>query len=168
MSVHHHTWCLFHVDQCFPVSSFMFCPTHFVFVLSGPSPWVTLEQYRLLVSVQGRLHSCTQCDYVTKDKSNMKKHLGKHTGDRPFSCGDCGASFPLKHHLNYHIRTHTGERPFSCGLCSASFAVKHNLNNHMRTHTGERPFPCDHCSASFSRKQDLARHRWYCVANKKL
>ncbi|XP_075729694.1 uncharacterized protein LOC119163775 isoform X2 [Rhipicephalus microplus] len=44
--------------------------------LSSASP----ERYHSLVSVQGRLHSCRQCTYVTKYTANMKRHIRTHTG----------------------------------------------------------------------------------------
>ncbi|XP_075730570.1 uncharacterized protein LOC142772259 [Rhipicephalus microplus] len=116
------------------------------------------ERYHSLVSVQGELHSCRQCTYVTKYSANMRTHLRTHTGERPFQCHLCPAAFFQKIHLAIHIRTHTGERPYSCDVCSASFSQKIVLVRHMRTHTGERPFCCDHCDASFSHKDGLVRH----------
>nr|XP_037273121.1 zinc finger protein OZF-like [Rhipicephalus microplus] len=116
------------------------------------------EQYHSLVSVQGGLHSCRQCTYVTKYSANIKTHLRKHTGERPFQCHLCPAAFVRDRNLAGHIRTHTGERPYSCDVCSASFSERSNLKRHMHTHTGERPFCCDHCNKSFSHKDTLVRH----------
>ncbi|XP_075729840.1 uncharacterized protein LOC119163286 isoform X1 [Rhipicephalus microplus] len=97
------------------------------------------EQYQLLVTVQGGLHSCRQCTYVTKYKGNMQQHLCRHTGVRPFECHLCSATFSRNSHLTRHIYTHTGKLPFSCHHCRASFAHKGTLVNHVvHTHPGKR------------------------------
>ncbi|KAH8031561.1 hypothetical protein HPB51_019164 [Rhipicephalus microplus] len=76
------------------------------------------EQYHSLVSVEGGLHSCHQCTYVTKYRTHMQRHLSRHTGKRPFPCHLCPASFVQNTDLRHHIRIHTGERPFSCVHCN--------------------------------------------------
>ncbi|KAH8029437.1 hypothetical protein HPB51_000431 [Rhipicephalus microplus] len=121
-------------------------------------PSASRERYHSLVSVQGRLHSCRQCTFVTKYSANMKRHIGTHTGERPFQCYLCPAVFSRKLDLSSHIRTHTGERPYLCDCCSASFSRERYLVNHKRIHTGERPFSCDHCNKSFSQKANLFKH----------
>nr|XP_037289347.1 oocyte zinc finger protein XlCOF6.1-like [Rhipicephalus microplus] len=116
------------------------------------------ERYHSLVSVQGGLHSCRQCTYVTKYSASMRRHLRKHTGERPFQCHLCPAVFNQTGHLARHIRTHTGERPFSCDVCSASFSERSNLMKHMHIHTGKRPYSCDVCNTSFLQKAHLITH----------
>ncbi|XP_075728943.1 zinc finger protein ZFPM1-like isoform X1 [Rhipicephalus microplus] len=61
------------------------------------------EAYHSLVSVLGRLHSCRQCSYATKNKAFMQRHLFKHTGERPFQCHVCPAAFAQKANLERHI-----------------------------------------------------------------
>nr|XP_037290697.1 zinc finger protein 45-like [Rhipicephalus microplus] len=119
---------------------------------------VSRERYHALVSVQGGLHSCRQCTYATKNSANMRTHLRRHTGERPFQCHLCPAAFFRDSHLAGHIRTHTGERPYSCDVCSASFSERSNLLKHIHTHTGERPYSCDVCNTSFLRKSHLINH----------
>ncbi|XP_049276056.1 zinc finger protein 287-like [Rhipicephalus sanguineus] len=105
-----------------------------------------------------RPFQCHLCPAAFPQKAHLTVHIRTHTGERPFSCDQCSASFSRKQHLVEHKRTHTGERPFSCDRCCASFSGKSNLVQHMRTHTGERPFSCDCCSASFSGKSNLVQH----------
>ncbi|XP_075730595.1 uncharacterized protein LOC119183423 [Rhipicephalus microplus] len=120
------------------------------------------EQYQSLVTVQGGLHSCRQCTYVTKYKGNMQQHLCRHTGVHPFECHLCSATFSRNYLLMRHIYTHSGKLPFSCDHCRASFAHKGTLVDHVvHTHPGERSFSCDQCSASFSYKYSLVLHMRY-------
>ncbi|XP_075729643.1 uncharacterized protein LOC142771706 [Rhipicephalus microplus] len=126
------------------------------------------EQDHSLMSVEGGLYSCRQCSYVTKKSGHMRRHLCKHTGERPFQCHLCPAAFVQGSNLNNHIRTHTGERPFSCDQCSASFSQKAHLVDHVRIHTREGPFSCDLCNASFSHKRYLVGHMSCRHKNRKL
>ncbi|XP_037502721.2 zinc finger protein 260-like, partial [Rhipicephalus sanguineus] len=127
-------------------------------VSSGSLSFASLEQSSSLASVQGQLHCCQQCTYVTLDKLTMNRHLRKHMGEPPLQCQLCPAAFTDKSKLLAHVRTHTGERPFSCVHCNASFAQKNSLVRHIRMHTGERPFSCAHCNASFAQRKSLVRH----------
>ena len=36
---------------------------------------------------------CKDCEYSTYDERNLKQHLHKHTGKRPFKCADCEQCF---------------------------------------------------------------------------
>ncbi|KAH6921487.1 hypothetical protein HPB50_001461 [Hyalomma asiaticum] len=98
-------------------------------------PSGSLELYHSLVFVQGNQHTCRMCPYSTGHRGDMKKHLRKHTGERPFSCDHCSASFSLKCNLQHHIRTHTGERPFKCHLCPAKFSSHGTCNRHIAAHS---------------------------------
>ncbi|XP_037276624.2 uncharacterized protein LOC119169695 isoform X1 [Rhipicephalus microplus] len=160
---------------------------------SGLLSSAALQKPSSLADVRSQLHACSQCTYVTLDKSTMIRHLQKHmgepafqchlcpaaftynsklvlhvrthTGERPFSCVHCKASFKQERHLVKHIRTHTGERPFSCVDCKASFKLKKHLVSHISTHTRERPFSCIDCNASFKRKYDLKAHMNFHTGN---
>lgn len=48
-------------------------------------------------------HHCPYCSYSTNFKSFLKRHMCKHTGERPFACPYCTKRFSRKHTLQCHI-----------------------------------------------------------------
>ncbi|XP_042892413.1 zinc finger protein 316-like isoform X6 [Penaeus japonicus] len=103
-------------------------------------------------------HHCPHCDFVTTYYNKMKRHIQKHTGEKPFSCAHCTYSTTRKALLDEHINTHTGERPFACPYCTYSASHKSILRAHIRRHTGEKPYACTFCPYRAAQKSTLNSH----------
>nr|XP_045582632.1 zinc finger and BTB domain-containing protein 7A-like isoform X20 [Procambarus clarkii] len=103
-------------------------------------------------------HQCPHCDYSTPDSYKLKRHILKHTGEKPFSCSYCSYSTTRKEFLKEHINTHTGEKPFSCAYCPYSSSHKNILRRHVRRHTKEKTYSCTFCSFKTIDETDLSNH----------
>ncbi|XP_058022334.1 zinc finger protein 436-like isoform X2 [Ahaetulla prasina] len=99
-----------------------------------------------------------ECGEGVSESSDLTKHEGIHSGQKPYVCVDCGKSFWQRAQFRIHERIHTGERPFKCAECGKGFTVRGHLINHERIHTGEKPFRCMDCGKSFSHNSALSRH----------
>lgn len=80
-----------------------------------------------------------------------------------FVCSYCGRGFNQFYNLKEHMNRHTGHRPYVCPICFKSFGRKTNLVSHTRVHTGEKPFKCSGfppCEKAYMFEIDLKRHKF--------
>jgi len=110
------------------------------------------------VKITKKCYKCQLCSYSSALNCNFKRHMLKHTGEKPFKCNLCSYSSAHKHLLQFHFAKHTGVKPFCCQECSYATTMKSNLKIHLRTHRRERPFKCSKCSYSATTGGILKRH----------
>ena len=105
---------------------------------------------------------CELCEYKTKSKVHMRRHVRRHTGERPFHCKECEDSFSCSSGLTQHTkRKHTSEMDFVCNVCGKSFKAASDLRQHELRHIENKPKPysCDVCNHKFSCKANFERHK---------
>ncbi|XP_059199817.1 zinc finger protein 64 [Centropristis striata] len=101
---------------------------------------------------------CSLCHRKFSTKLTLRRHLGTHGGEKPFSCQHCDYSSRLKASLRQHLRTHTGEKPYRCAECPYASIDRSSLLRHSRTHSQDRPYRCPHCDYSSIQKKSLDLH----------
>ncbi|KAF2354968.1 Zinc finger C2H2-type [Trinorchestia longiramus] len=105
------------------------------------------------------VHRCKECERVFKNSTQLKNHMWRHTGEKPFTCDECGSKFTQQGNLRAHRRIHTGERPYECPICKHCFTQLSTLKTHQKIHSDERPHKCTLCEAAFRQVANLKTHQ---------
>ncbi|KAK4885663.1 hypothetical protein RN001_001934 [Aquatica leii] len=105
-------------------------------------------------------YTCTYCNYKTKFRPNLSRHLKLHfTKENQFICDHCGKYFSneavLRDHINY---IHKEVKQFKCAKCDKCFKRKSELTRHLSAHSDLRPYCCEICSNTYKRISHLRRH----------
>ena len=109
------------------------------------------------------LQKCSECDYSTRNASEMKKHFErKHTENLQETCEFCGSVFKnLKKHLQ---RTGCGQENFTkkktpCPHCPKTFALGTEMTAHIKKiHDRVKDKLCPHCSYATYSGYNLKLH----------
>ena len=112
--------------------------------------------------------SCDKCKYKTTNKSYLKTHKQKHTGERPFGCSECPKQFTRKTLAKYHlVKRHMATQEqgsFSCPVCNISCVSEKALARHISMYDiaeGESSFQCNECNHHLKCVDSLTRHMKY-------
>ncbi|XP_014668410.1 PREDICTED: zinc finger protein 561-like isoform X3 [Priapulus caudatus] len=74
---------------------------------------------------------CPVCMLEYRLKGSLYKHIQQmHKEFKPLKCHVCSYAFLMRSDLNKHLRKHTGERRFQCVICQKRFLRKYHLRRH--------------------------------------
>ena len=82
-----------------------------------------------------RLNKCSQCNYVSSYKSNLRAHVKTHGGGKSNKCSLCDYASSQADHLRTHLKTHGGEKSNKCNLCDFTCTDPSSLRAHMKRRT---------------------------------
>ncbi|KAG0723905.1 Zinc finger autosomal protein [Chionoecetes opilio] len=74
---------------------------------SGKHCNCTCKTHKIVMATKkdnaGKIHKCSHCDFTSKRSDNVKRHMLRHTGERPHKCPHCDFSAKRPHSLKKHI-----------------------------------------------------------------
>ena len=84
---------------------------------------------------------CTECEYSTRDKSNLKKHVRNVHLTMKYNCDFCAKKFNNVDLFQNHIKVHETKMNkeeeivwFECSICDFKSKRKNNLKRHKERH----------------------------------
>ena len=102
---------------------------------------------------------CPICGEGFPTKTQLKRHITKHTGEKNFNCKFCKKAFRLSGHRTKHELIHGDIREFACNMCPKRFRTADNLKVHIKRHLNQRDYICKVCNIAFVETSDLKRHK---------
>ena len=85
--------------------------------------------------------SYDQCNQSCIQANDIKKHMLRHSGEKPFACNQWSFSCRRPNRLKYYMISHTGEKPFACKKCEYSCRQSRVSKTHMKKHIYEASTP---------------------------
>ncbi len=101
-------------------------------------------------------YPCTVCGLKYRSQSELKYHMGKHTGELPYKCRKCNKRYKTEEERDTHDKT--SHRQYMCEVCGYNARIPRDMRDHLRIHTQEKPFQCTQCDKTFGRKINLSAH----------
>ncbi|XP_038220327.1 zinc finger protein 260-like [Zerene cesonia] len=117
-----------------------------------------LEHHALVHAGCTREYSCKECDFTTKKRTVMQRHVKMHASNEKHTCHKCGRSFKSREILRVHTSRHDDKNRYHCDHCNRTFIYKSVLHKHIRSVHIDKDFYCVECDAMFTSMEALKQH----------
>uniref|UniRef100_A0A1Q3F944 Putative ovo n=1 Tax=Culex tarsalis TaxID=7177 RepID=A0A1Q3F944_CULTA len=98
---------------------------------------------------------CFKCNITFDTVEQKNEHARQH-----FKCKFCVASFLQMNDLRRHMRKHTNERPYPCPHCTQAFQRVEHVNSHVKQiHSRPGLHCCTMCVQYFATEEELMEHK---------
>ena len=106
----------------------------------------------------GEIFRCDQCDYTSKQNSNLKIHVATVHEKVRFYCDQCESSYAQKQGLEHHIRAFHEKIKVKCSECDFESTQKSHLQKHYRKKHLNFRYTCEVCSQEFCDRYNFQVH----------
>lgn len=103
----------------------------------------------------------TESSLNNESESDVQDGKQQNSTSKNNACEICGRVFAQRSNLRRHMLVHSGEKPFTCEICNRTFTTGSNLKAHSVTHTEKdtrNRHACSSCHKSFLYKCSLIKH----------
>ena len=76
--------------------------------------------------------TCHICERKFSSSANLKIHIRRHEGVKPYVCCECLKSFCTAFEMKSHVIMHSDIKHFCCGLCGKYFKHKSSVKLHFK------------------------------------
>ncbi|RXG73936.1 Zinc finger protein [Armadillidium vulgare] len=90
----------------------------------------------------GKVFKCSECNYESKWKGNVRVHYYTHSKTKLFKCSECSYETNQKGNLKIHSLNHTDTKLHECTECPYKTNIKNNLSRHVLTHATAKSLKC--------------------------
>ena len=92
---------------------------------------IQLKTHLLKSHNEGTWLTCHICQKKLSRFGNLKEHLHRHQGVKPYVCSDCPKCFCSASDLKRHQQKHSQYKQFACYSCGKCFRYKGNVKRHF-------------------------------------